>query len=70
MQSISTHRFEQTGACCLCEAMSHALTDGQTDVGSLLTEGGMPGCEHTANAATVRDRRSRNCRHGSKCKES
>ncbi len=36
--------------------MSHALTGWQTDIGSLLTNGRLPFCEYTANAATVRER--------------
>ena len=40
----------------LREAMSHARTDWQTAIESLLSNGCMTGWEHTANAVTARER--------------
>ena len=37
-------------------AMSHARTGWQTDIENLLSNGRMTDWEHTANAATVRER--------------
>ena len=46
-------------------AMSHAHKNRGTACLSLLKVGYAPVLVHTANAAAVRVRRTRNCRHGS-----
>ena len=48
-------------------AMSHAHMNKGTTFLSSLKEGGALIHVHTANAAAVRVRRTRNCRHGSLC---
>ena len=59
-----TELLALSGAFCAL-AMSHAWTGWQTDIESSLSNERLTAWTHTANAATVRERSSRTCRHGS-----